>query len=48
MSKKQIVDVLLNYPIDTIKRVHFHIVDLKRKVEYNIVNYPIVGLIKGN
>ncbi len=42
------VDVVLNYSIDVIKRVHFHIIDLKRKVKYNIVKYPIVSLIKGN
>ena len=48
MSKKQIVDVLLNYPIDTTKSVHFTIIDLKRKIKYNIVKYPIIDLIEGD
>lgn len=30
------------------KSVHFTNIDLNRKTEYNIVKYPIVGLVKGN
>lgn len=41
-------DVILNCPIDITKNVYFTIIDLKRKIKYNIVKYPIIGLIKGN
>ena len=39
---------MLNCLIGTNKSVHFAIIDLKRKIEYNIVKCPIVGLIKGD
>lgn len=39
---------MLNCPIDVIKIVHFAIIDLKRKIEYNIVKCPIISLIKGD
>lgn len=38
----------MNCLIDTIKSVHFAIIDLKRKIEYNIVKCPIISLIKGD
>lgn len=39
---------MLNCLIGTIKSVHFAIIDLKRKIKYNIVKCPIVGLIRGD
>lgn len=39
---------ILNYLIDVINSVHFGIIDLKRKIEYNIVKCSIVILIKGD
>lgn len=38
---------LLNCLIDRIKSVHFAIIDLKRKIKYNILKCPIVDLIRG-
>lgn len=46
--KKRRADFILNCLIDTIKSVHFAIIDLKRKIEYNIVKCPIISLIKGD
>lgn len=46
--KKRRVDFILNCLINKIKSVHFAIIDLKRKIEYDIVKYPIISLIKGN
>lgn len=30
------------------KNVHFTIIDLKRKIKYNIVKCPIIDLIEGD
>ena len=46
--EKRRINFILNYLIDTIKSVHFAIIDLKTKIKYNIVKYPIIGLIKGS
>ena len=48
LFEKRRADFIPDYPIDTIKRVHFTIIGFKRKIEYNIVKYPFVGAIKSD